>query len=84
MPPAKVPDLSFQVIGHTHATLSLLPIALRLDCVSKLFAERASMSTVSIIVAIWLNNYSFSSAVRAANSSLVYNVIVNACSARYG
>lgn len=27
----------------------------------------------------WLYNYLFSSAVRAANSSLVYNVIVGTC-----
>ena len=41
---------------------------------------RFNISTVSIKDNIWIFDYLFSSAVRAAISSLVFNVIINACS----
>jgi len=61
--------------GHTRTTQSLLPVTVRLGYVCGLCVECVYMYSFD---QNRLYNYLFSSAVRAANSSLVCNVIVSA------
>jgi len=65
---------------RTHTTQSLLPVTVPLYYVSGLPTYAYSFDRTRS----WLLDYLFSSAVRAASSSLVCNVIVNACSGRRG
>jgi hypothetical protein len=64
---------------HTHTTPSLLPVTVLLDYVSGVVYRYVHFRSY---IRSWLCDYLFSSAVLAASSSLVCNVIVSACSGR--